>query len=226
MTTVPVMHADDPADGKMPDDAWLAALFAEGDALFGEREPRFAPDVPGGPDWFDMAPDEALSHGPVALWPVEVLRQALAREPGAELARVVAECTGLDAATRSTAGVASRGVAGVASRSTAGVGSRGTAGVGSRGVAGVASRSTAGVASRGAADAARAAGPAAVAADGHVVAEAGSAPFAALSDDLLGQLAGACARLQSWAAGVQALVVGERAAREASPLAHNSLVGQ
>ncbi|MFD7307131.1 HNH endonuclease [Promicromonospora sp. NPDC059942] len=229
------MLADDPADGKMPDDAWLAALFAEGDALFGEREPRFAPDVPVGPDWFDMAPDEALSHGPVALWPVEVLRQALAREPGAELARVVAECTGLDAATRSTAVAASRGAAGVASRSTAGVGSRGVAGVASRGVAGaasrgvagVASRSTAGVASRSTAGvASRGAADAAPAADGHVVAEAGSAPFAALSDDLLGELMAACGRLQSWAAGVQALVVGERAARETSPLAHNSLVGQ
>ncbi|MFJ3408336.1 HNH endonuclease [Promicromonospora sp. NPDC090134] len=57
-------------------------------------------------------------------------------------------------------------------------------------------------------------------------AEAGSTPLAALSDDLLGELVGACARLQSWAAGVQARAVGERVACESSPLAHDSLVGQ
>jgi hypothetical protein len=36
----------------------------------------------------------------------------------------------------------------------------------------------------------------------------------------------ACGHLQSWAAGVQARVVAERAARETDPLAHGSLVGQ
>jgi hypothetical protein len=47
-----------------------------------------------------------------------------------------------------------------------------------------------------------------------------------LSDDALGDLAVACGRLQSWAAGVQARVVAERAGRETHPLAHSSLVGQ
>jgi hypothetical protein len=47
-----------------------------------------------------------------------------------------------------------------------------------------------------------------------------------LPDDALGDLVTAAGRLQSWAAGVQALVVAERAARESHPLAHNSLVGQ
>ncbi|MFI8523430.1 HNH endonuclease [Promicromonospora sukumoe] len=47
-----------------------------------------------------------------------------------------------------------------------------------------------------------------------------------LSDDTLGDLVVACGRLQSWAAGLQALTVGERASRETSPLAHSSLVAQ
>ncbi|MFD2024534.1 HNH endonuclease signature motif containing protein [Promicromonospora aerolata] len=47
-----------------------------------------------------------------------------------------------------------------------------------------------------------------------------------LPDDVLGELVIACGRLQSWSAGVQARAVGERAARETSPLAHGSLVGQ
>jgi hypothetical protein len=47
-----------------------------------------------------------------------------------------------------------------------------------------------------------------------------------LSDDALGDLVTAAGRLQSWTAGMQALVVAERAARETHPLAHNSLVGQ
>lgn len=49
---------------------------------------------------------------------------------------------------------------------------------------------------------------------------------AELPDDALADLATACGRLQSWAAGLQARVVAERAARETSPLAHSSLVGQ
>ncbi|MFI2364349.1 HNH endonuclease [Promicromonospora sp. NPDC019610] len=134
----------------MPDDTWLAALFAEGEALFGERDRLRASGAPVEPE----------------RWPVE----ALAGAPGAELAWVVAEYTGLGTAL---------GV-----------------------------------------------GQAAMAAGGPVVAEAGSAPLDALSDDLLGELVVACNRLQSWAAGVQARVVGELAARETSPLAHSSLVGQ
>jgi hypothetical protein len=47
-----------------------------------------------------------------------------------------------------------------------------------------------------------------------------------LSDDALGDLVTACGRVQSWMAGVQAMVVAERAARESHVLAHNSLVGQ
>lgn len=54
--------------------------------------------------------------------------------------------------------------------------------------------------------------------------EAGLLPD--LSDDALGDLVVACGRLQSWAAGLQALAVGERASRETSPLAHSSLVAQ
>ncbi|WP_369372417.1 HNH endonuclease [Promicromonospora sp. Populi] len=50
--------------------------------------------------------------------------------------------------------------------------------------------------------------------------------LAELPDDALGDLVTACGRLQSWAAGVQARVVGERAARETHPLAHSSLVAQ
>ncbi|MFJ3404848.1 HNH endonuclease [Promicromonospora sp. NPDC090134] len=178
MTTVSVVRADDPTYGKMPDDAWLAALFAEGDALFGARDERCTLGVPAVPDRFDMAPDDALTHGAVALWPVEVLREALAGAPGVELAHVVAEYTGLGAAPRRAAGVA------------------------------------------------RTVGSAVAAAGGRPVPEAGSDPLAALSDDLLGELVGACARLQSWAAGVQARAVGERVACESSPLAHDSLVGQ
>ncbi|MFI2365080.1 HNH endonuclease [Promicromonospora sp. NPDC019610] len=47
-----------------------------------------------------------------------------------------------------------------------------------------------------------------------------------LPDDTLGDLVVACGRLQSWAAGLQARTVGERASRETSPLAHSSLVAQ
>ncbi|PUB27059.1 uncharacterized protein DUF222 [Promicromonospora sp. AC04] len=47
-----------------------------------------------------------------------------------------------------------------------------------------------------------------------------------LPDDALGDLMVASGRLQSWAAGLQARIVAERAARESHPLAHNSLVGQ
>jgi hypothetical protein len=50
--------------------------------------------------------------------------------------------------------------------------------------------------------------------------------LADLPDDALGDLSVACGRMQSWAAGVQARVVAERASRESSPLAHASLVGQ
>ncbi|MGI5191300.1 HNH endonuclease signature motif containing protein [Promicromonospora sp. CA-289599] len=51
-------------------------------------------------------------------------------------------------------------------------------------------------------------------------------PLEDLPDGALGDLVAACGRLQSWAAGVQARVVAERAARETNPLAHSSLVGQ
>jgi len=67
----------------------------------------------------------------------------------------------------------------------------------------------------------------------RVVAEATDRPTeldpdlpAELPDDALADLAAACGRLQSWAAGLQARVVAERAARESNPLAHRSLVGQ
>ncbi|GAA2224878.1 hypothetical protein GCM10010413_18920 [Promicromonospora sukumoe] len=50
--------------------------------------------------------------------------------------------------------------------------------------------------------------------------------LADLPDDVLGDLVVACGRLQSWAAGLQARTVGERAGRETSPLAHSSLVAQ
>ncbi|MFC8798602.1 HNH endonuclease [Promicromonospora sp. NPDC057138] len=50
--------------------------------------------------------------------------------------------------------------------------------------------------------------------------------LADLPDDVLGDLVTASGRLQSWSAGVRARVVAERAARESSPLAHSSLVGQ
>lgn len=54
----------------------------------------------------------------------------------------------------------------------------------------------------------------------------GFSVLADLSDEALADVVVACARLQSWVAGVQARVVAERAARESHPLAHNSLVGQ
>ncbi|MFD2795030.1 HNH endonuclease [Promicromonospora vindobonensis] len=67
----------------------------------------------------------------------------------------------------------------------------------------------------------------------RVVAEAMDRPtdldpdlLAGLPDDALGDLATACGRLQSWAAGLQARVVAERAARESHALAHASLVAQ
>ena len=47
-----------------------------------------------------------------------------------------------------------------------------------------------------------------------------------LPEETLADLVTACGRLQSWAAGIQAQVVAERATRESSPLAHDSLVGQ
>lgn len=50
--------------------------------------------------------------------------------------------------------------------------------------------------------------------------------LADLPEEALGDLMAACGRLQSWAAGLQARVVGERAGRETSPLAHSSLVAQ
>ncbi|MFJ3406616.1 HNH endonuclease [Promicromonospora sp. NPDC090134] len=63
----------------------------------------------------------------------------------------------------------------------------------------------------------------------RVVAEATDPDAGLLSDlpdDALGDLVVACGRLQSWAAGLQARTVGERAGRETSPLAHSSLVAQ
>lgn len=203
----PAWSADDPAAGTMPDDAWLAQLFAEGEALFGERDAqhglsalsgststststsgsvsgseRFDEMVPGGVPAHER-PDGPRYDGrgaaPVALWPVEALREALAGAPGGELAWVVAEYTGVGSAPRAAAGT------GLAVGPAAGL---------------------------------------AAVADGEPA--EGSAVLAALSDDVLGELVGACARLQSWAAGVQAQAVAERAARETSPLAHDSLVGQ
>ena len=56
--------------------------------------------------------------------------------------------------------------------------------------------------------------------------DAGAGVLGGLSDDTLGDLMVACGRLQSWAAGIQARVVAERAGRESHPLAHSSLVGQ
>ncbi|WP_020015510.1 HNH endonuclease signature motif containing protein [Promicromonospora sukumoe] len=169
-------------DGTMPDDAWLAALFAECEALFGDDDGRHGLDVPPEPEWCGAVsggrPESAADFGPVELWPVEVLREALAEAPGAELARVVSEVTGL--------GAGSHGGAGHAFAEEPDV--EGSPGSGAVAVV--------------------------------------PAPLAALSDDMLGDLVGACARLQSWAAGVQAHVVAERAGRESSPLAHNSLVGQ
>ncbi|MFE7503933.1 HNH endonuclease [Promicromonospora sp. NPDC057488] len=50
--------------------------------------------------------------------------------------------------------------------------------------------------------------------------------LAELPDDALGDLVIACGRLQSWAAGLQARAVAERASRETGPLAHSSLVAQ
>ncbi|MFD7025927.1 hypothetical protein, partial [Promicromonospora sukumoe] len=44
----PAWPADDPAAGTMPDDAWLTRLFAEGEALLGERDGQHEPSaVPG-----------------------------------------------------------------------------------------------------------------------------------------------------------------------------------
>ncbi|MFE7509155.1 HNH endonuclease, partial [Promicromonospora sp. NPDC057488] len=162
-------------DGSMPDDAWLATLFAECEAWFGEYEGRHGLEVPPEPEWCETAYggrlDTAAGFGPVVLWPEEVLREALAEAPGAELARVVAEYTGLGAASAGGAGAA------LAEEPDVEGGLRSVA-----------------------------------------VAD-GSAPLTALSDDMLGDLAAACSRLQSWAAGVQAHVVAERAGRETSPLA-------
>src|SRR5690606_16018614 len=55
---------------------------------------------------------------------------------------------------------------------------------------------------------------------------AGAGTLPDLPDDALADLVVACGRVQSWAAGVQARVVAERAARESHPLAHSSLVAQ
>ncbi|MFE7507276.1 HNH endonuclease, partial [Promicromonospora sp. NPDC057488] len=162
-------------DGTMPDDAWLAALFAECEALFGDDDGRHGLDVPPEPEWCGTVSgglrDSAADFGPVALWPDEVLQEALTEAPGAELARVVAEFTGLGAASHGDAGAA------LAEEPDVEGGLRSVA-----------------------------------------VAD-GPARLTALSDDMLGELAAACSRLQSWAAGVQAHVVAERAGRETSPLA-------
>ena len=125
-----------------------------------EEVPAWVLNAP--PDsWPSVAPDGLLGSAPedapvrppegvpVALWPVEVLQQALSGAPGAGLARVVAGVSGPETDL-----------------------------------------------------------------------------LADLSDDALGDLVSACGRLQSWAAGVQARAVAQRAARETHPLAHNSLVGQ
>ncbi|WP_084800603.1 HNH endonuclease, partial [Promicromonospora kroppenstedtii] len=180
---VPSVREDPFVDGAMPDDAWLAAFFAECEALFGDDDGRQGLDVPPEPGWCDAVAGglsgSVAEFGPVVLWPEEVLREALAEAPGAELARVVSEVTGLGAGRL------------------------------------------------GGADSALAGGPGAGSGPGlTTVSEDGSGPLAGLSDDMLGDLASACARLQSWAAGVQAVAVAERAGRETSPLAHASLVGQ
>ncbi|MFI2489011.1 HNH endonuclease [Promicromonospora kroppenstedtii] len=181
--SVPVVREDPFVDGTMPDDAWLAAFFAECEALFGDDDGRQGLDAPPEPEWCDAVAGglsgSVAEFGPVGLWPEEVLRGALSEAPGAELARVVGEVTGL------------------------------------------------GAGSLGGADSALAGEPGAGSGPGLTTAsEDGAGLLAGLSDDMLGDLAGACARLQSWAAGVQAVVVAERAGRESSPLAHNSLVGQ
>jgi hypothetical protein len=59
-----------------------------------------------------------------------------------------------------------------------------------------------------------------------VAAASSSDVLGGLPDDALGDLVTACGRLQSWAAGLQARVVAERATRESHALAHGSLVAQ
>jgi hypothetical protein len=128
----------------VPDDVMMfggAMPIWEPDLSAGQDVPAGG-DAPAGSGW-------PLNGVPVALWPVDLLRQALAAKPGAELARVVAEASDVDVRL-----------------------------------------------------------------------------LADLPDDALGDLVVASGRLQSWAAGVQARAVAERAARETNPLAHGSLVGQ
>jgi hypothetical protein len=147
---MPVRLVPDHAVPEVPDDLMFGgAVF--GAAVFGAALVR-DPDTSAGLDWPAESgrPPGGLPDGvPVALWPVELVRQALSGVPGAELARVVAEAARPDADLLSD-----------------------------------------------------------------------------LPDDVLGDLVTACGRLQAWTAGVQARAVAERAARETSPLAHSSLVGQ
>jgi hypothetical protein len=118
------------------------------------------PDAPLSPASGTGWPPTGL---PVALWPAEMLREALTGGPGVGLARLVAEAA--DVEGQLDAGPDSAG-------STSGV-------------------------------------------DAH----AGQGALADLPDDVLVEMLGACGRLQSWAAGIQARVVAERAARETNPLA-------
>jgi hypothetical protein len=140
----------DHAVPEVPSDLMFGEALVGG-AVFGTA-PVTLPDTSAG---LDRPPESGQPPGglpdgvPVALWPVDLVRQALSGPPGAELARVVAEAARPDAELLSD-----------------------------------------------------------------------------LPDDVLGDLVTACGRLQSWTAGVQARAVAERAARETSPLAHSSLVGQ
>ncbi|MEU4362994.1 hypothetical protein AB0F40_13805, partial [Promicromonospora sp. NPDC023987] len=62
----------------------------------GDLPSELPPDLAGGPppDFEPSAgPDWPPSVVPVALWPVEILQQALTGAPGAQLARIVAEAT-------------------------------------------------------------------------------------------------------------------------------------
>ncbi|MFI2364745.1 HNH endonuclease [Promicromonospora sp. NPDC019610] len=223
---LPMAADDDPAAGTMPDDAWLAGLFAEGDALFGDGGHRRVPDIPDGRDSYGRASDglasdgwvpdgwvpdgwvsgSAASGGRAALWPDESLRRALGGAPGAELAWVVAASTGIGAASSDgedggSAGALPAGCAAIGDGSGRLVGLSGDV-------------------------LAEQPGDASAEQPGDASAEQPGDALAELSDDALADLMSACARLQSWAAGVQALAVAERAARETSPLAHSSLVGQ
>ncbi|MFD2795557.1 hypothetical protein ACFS27_18505 [Promicromonospora vindobonensis] len=162
----------EPPDDVPPDEAWFEEAWRAW-ATVEQVGKDSAPDAgsgtePGAGPPSDLPPGSVSGWPPdsvpVAVWPEDVLQEAVRGVPGARLARVVAEAIDVDGNLDHN--------------------------------------------------------------PGEDPGLPGSSVLGELSDDALGDLVTACGRLQSWAAGLQAQVVAERATRESHALAHNSLVAQ